>query len=198
VLLYPGCTFFEISLAAEVLAGAARVQFATPDGRPHMASNGSRVDADLGYDALVADPPQALLVPGGDPRAVLEPCPLAAAALQAAAARGALLAGICAGVLVIAASGLLRGRRGTHNYTDRYAPRDKVEFTARHWQGLHYVHADWVLDPAAPDEGRQGPLLTAMPWAYREFAAQAALALGLLNSDEARALVGYREQRRLG
>ena len=47
--------------------------------------------------------------------------PSGQACLRAAASSDALLAGICAGALELAAAGLLRGRRATHN--------DTLEFT---------------------------------------------------------------------
>ncbi|MGC4076609.1 MAG: hypothetical protein QM702_06155 [Rubrivivax sp.] len=34
VLVYPGCIFFEIALAAEVLAGRCTLSCCTPDGEP--------------------------------------------------------------------------------------------------------------------------------------------------------------------
>lgn len=189
VLLYPGCIFFEVALAAETLAPHRRVLWYTPDGAPHRASNGATITADGRHEELPVARPAAVLVPGGDPRSLLLPVPRGAEPLQQAAAQGAWMAGICAGTLVLAAAGLLRGRRGTHNYTRESAPPDKVAATAPYWDGLLYERTDLVVD---------GHRITAQPWAYREWAAAIAQALGHLSEAEAEALARYAERRRLG
>lgn len=170
VLLYPGCIFFEIAWCTEALARAsARLRFHTPDGQPHAASNGARLLADGSYDDLARQHWAAVLIPGGDPGSII-PGHQADAALRRAAADGALMAGICAGALVLAAAGLLRGVRATHNYTAEWASPEAVAFTAPFWDGVHYERADVVED---------GAFITAQPWAHREFTAAVVRRLGL-------------------
>ena len=182
VLLYPGCSFFEIALAAETLAAHMPVRYFTPDGRRHAASNGTSIEVDGDIKQLEAEDAGVVLVPGGDPRALLVPEVIAASALQARAEAGSVVAGICAGNLVMAASGLLRGRRGTHNYTAEHASPEQVATTARYWEGLQFVRADLVQD---------GNLITSQPWAYRRYAAQVARAVGVLSESEASFLENY-------
>ena len=189
VLLYPGCIFFEVALAAETLAEHMPIQYYTPDGQTHIASNGAHIQASGDLEALAVAPVAAVLVPGGDPRSILLPVPLATAPLRAQAERGALLAGICAGSLVLASAGLLVGRRGTHNYTTEHAPPDKVAATARFWEGMHFERANLVQD---------GQLITAQPWAYRQFAAAVAKHLGVLETEGAAALEAYVTRRAYG
>lgn len=179
VLLYPGCLFFEVALAAEVLAAHGPVRGYTPDGRPHRSSMGLTLEADGDYAALAAAPAAVVLVPGGDPGSILLPQPRSNAALQACAQAGAVLAGICAGNLVLAAAGLLRGRRATHNYTAELAPPEKVVATASYWEGLIYEPAPVVRD---------GRVITAQPWAYRAYAAEVARAAGVLDDAAAQQL----------
>lgn len=181
VLLYPGCIFLEIAAAVELLAPRCRLLYATPDGAEHPASNGSLLRPQACYLDLVTAPLQAVLVPGGDPGSIVT-TGAAHDVLQTAAARGALLAGICAGALVLADAGLLRGRRGTHNYTAEHAPPEVVDFVARYWVGLRFERADLVLD---------GRVITAMPWAHVRFAAIVARELGLLTPEQAEAHVAY-------
>lgn len=181
VLLYPGCIFLEIAAAVELLAPRCRLLYATPDGSAHPASNGSVLMAQASYADLAAAPLQALLVPGGDPGSIV-PTGAARAALQAAAAGGALLAGICAGALVLADAGLLRGRRGTHNYTAEFASPEVVAFVAPYWEGLRFERGDLVLD---------GRVITAQPWAHVRFAATVARELGVLSAEQAEAHVAY-------
>lgn len=184
VLLYPGCIFFEIALAAELLASLGSVlRYYTPDGTPHLASMGACILPQGSYADLARDTGglAAVLVPGGDPGSII-PQRLATPCLRSAAERGVLLAGICAGNLVLASAGLLRGRRGTHNYTSEHASAEAVTFTAAFWDGLRFEHADVVVD--RPDDG--GPtVITAQPWAYVRYATAAAEALGLLSTAAA-------------
>ena len=91
------------------------------------------VPAETGFDVLVPHGLEALaaagtvVVPGiGDGAWPLDLEPLAA--LRAAAARGARIASICTGAFVLAAAGLLDGRRATTHW--RYAARLAREFPA--------------------------------------------------------------------
>lgn len=179
VLLYPGCIFFEIALAAEVLAARYPLRFLTPDGADLTASNGLRLRSDGAFDRLDAPTPAAVLVPGGDPRSVLEPVHPALQRLRPLADAGVTVAGICAGSLVLAAAGVLRGRRGTHNYTPEHAPEAVVAAVAPFWQGLRFERADLVED---------GPVITAQHWADRDFAALLGQRLGVLDAVQAERL----------
>lgn len=182
VLLYPGGIFFEVALAAETLAAHLTVRYYTPDGAPFRASNHANVAPDGDLASLQRADVRAVLVPGGDPHALLVPAPLASAALQAQAAYGALIAGICAGNLVVAAAGLLVGRRGTHNYTPEHASPAQVAATAPYWEGMRFERANVVRD---------GQVITAQPWAYRAYAAEVGRALGVLSDAEAARVAGY-------
>jgi transcriptional regulator GlxA family with amidase domain len=187
VLLYPGCIFFEIAPAAELLAPHATLRWLTPDGRPHQASHGAQLLADGDHHQLAALRPAAVLVPGGDPRVLVE-TGVAVQPLRAAHAAGAWMAGICAGALVLAHAGLLRGRRATHNYLPEWAPPEKVAAAAPIFDGVDVQRADLVVD---------APFITAMPWAYRDFAAAVAQALGVIDAAEAARYIAYPTARRI-
>jgi putative intracellular protease/amidase/quercetin dioxygenase-like cupin family protein len=176
VLLYPGCIFFEIARATEQLAPHAEIGWFTPDGAPHAASNGATLQARGDYAALAAWAPAAVLVPGGHPDSILRPIDRAAAALQAAAAGGALLAGICAGNLVLASAGLLRGRRGTPNDGTAQAPPEVVAATRAFWDGMQVVDAELVVDSR---------VITAPAQAWQAYADAVATALGLPGREPA-------------
>ena len=188
VLLYPGCVFQEIALAVEVLAPHRRLHYLTPEGEVHIASNGARLLADGPYERLVDEPMAAVLVPGGDPGSIV-PTGRARAGLQAAAAQGAWLAGICGGNLVLAAAGVMDGCRGTHNYTAEHASPEAVALTAPYWAGLRFERANGVVDA----EHRR---ITAQPWADRDLAAALAQALGVLDPAAAEALRTDPQRRR--
>ncbi|MBS0448476.1 MAG: DJ-1/PfpI family protein [Proteobacteria bacterium] len=182
LLLYPGCIFFEVAAALELLAPACTIVCLTPDGTEHAASNGLRIAADASFDGATDRAWSCVLVPGGDPDAIFE-AGRADACLIAAHRHGALLAGICAGSLVLARTGLLRGRRVTHNYTAEYAEPERVACTAPYWNGSIHEPADVVVDL---------PFITAQHWAHEAFAAAVAQALGVLTASEAAAWLARR------
>jgi len=190
VLLYPGCIFFEVALAVETLAPKLLVSYYTPNGRPHQSSNGAVLHVGGSYEHLAGSTKTtAVLVPGGDPKSILLPENLARAALVSCANRGALVAGICAGNLVIASAGLLRGRRGTHNYTLEHASLEMVETVALYWEGMTFLRANIVKD---------GSVITAQPWAYRQYSAAVAQHLGVFSEAEARDHESYPDRRSYG
>lgn len=187
VVLYPGCIFFEIALALEQLAAHYTVRFYTPDGASHESSQGFRLQADGDYQALAKAESAAVLVPGGDSRGVLTSGSVIVDALRTHMQRSALMAGICAGNLVLAYAGVLKGRRATHNYTHEHAQPDKVAAAAPYWEGTFFERANLVVDDN---------VITAQPWAYRHYAAAIAEHLKLIPPTAGDALTTYIERRR--
>lgn len=168
VLLYPGCIYAEVATAVRTLSARCEVRHFTPDGSALTDASGRTLAAQGSYADLENDRFDCVLVPGGDPRSIV-PEQTATAALQRAADQGALMAGICAGNLVLASAGLLRGVRATHNYTLEYVPAERVTATAHFWDGMVFERADLVED---------GKRITAQHWAHEKFAAAVARHLG--------------------
>ena len=175
VLLYPGCIFLEIAPLLEVLAPECDISFLTPDGAVHDASNGTRVVADGSFAQGKDTPVDCVVIPGGNPDSIIEPGS-ANPCIAAAYDRGAVLAGICAGVLVIARSGLLRGRRATHNFTAEHTTAEVLACTDPIFEGIVFERADVVVDQ---------PFITAQHWARAKFAAIVAVALGVFSREQA-------------
>ncbi|MDY7106238.1 MAG: helix-turn-helix domain-containing protein [Actinomycetota bacterium] len=117
----------ELSAAAEIFGYRYRpdpepwydFRLASVDATPVPAMGGFSVMAPYSLDELaVAD--TVMVVPNADRTAVPDPV---IEALRAAHTRGARMVSICAGAFVLAAAGLLEGRRATTHwwYTDELA-----------------------------------------------------------------------------
>jgi AraC family transcriptional activator FtrA len=130
-LVYDGLCAFEFSCAAEVF-GLPRPEFGrdwyrfetcSVKGRDVRGQYGLRMNATGGLGRLITA--GTIIVPGWEgidvpvPQALLN-------ALRQAAARGARLLSICSGAFVLAATGLLDGRRATTHW--RYADAFRRRF----------------------------------------------------------------------
>lgn len=169
-VFYPGCIEMEVMLAIELLKGAHPTEICTPDGQDHVSATGLVYRCGLAYEAVDIQRYAAVLVPGGDPYAILENQAVDRL-LQQAQAQGLLVAAICAGPLVLAKAGLLKGKRFTHGYGD--FNRDILD---PYWQGADFQDLPLVQD---------GTLLTAWPEAHIDFAVAVARHLGALADTEA-------------
>lgn len=123
-LAYDGLCTFEFGVAVEVFGlvrpemgeGWYRHATAAIEPGPLRAAGGLTVTASGGLDLL--EQADLIVVPGW--RGILMPVPEdLLEALKAAHARGARLMSLCSGIAVLAATGLLNGRRATTHW--RYA-----------------------------------------------------------------------------
>jgi AraC family transcriptional regulator, transcriptional activator FtrA len=131
VVAYDGLCTFEFGIAVEVF-GLPRPEFDFPwyrfavvaaEGKRARAMGGITVETSLGLDQLAKA--STIIIPGWrdkterPPQALLD-------AISKASARGARCLSICSGVFVLAAAGLLKGRRATTHW--RHMPELKLMY----------------------------------------------------------------------
>ncbi|MFJ7996014.1 GlxA family transcriptional regulator [Streptomyces sp. NPDC096310] len=121
VVLFDGVQSLDVTGPVEVFAGAAsaagapgayRIRTATLDGAPVRTSSGLTLVPDTSLAA--ADDPDTLLVPGG--AGTRSPDPHLVDWVRERGPRARRLVSVCTGALVLAAAGLLDGRRATTHW----------------------------------------------------------------------------------
>jgi AraC family transcriptional regulator, transcriptional activator FtrA len=156
-LVYDGLCTFEFAIVAEIFglprpemgAGWYRFASAAVEPGPLRAHGGLMVGAQGGMELL--DTADLIVVPGWKSAGAPVPAALVDA-LRAAHARGARLASICSGAFVLAATGLLAGKRIATHW--RYA----AELSARHTEcrvdaDVLYVEEGRILTSAGSAAG---------------------------------------------
>jgi AraC family transcriptional activator FtrA len=156
-LAYDGLCTFEFGQVVEVFGlprpemGPDWYRFRVCAERPGplRAIGGFRVEADGGPQDLAAA--GTIVIPGWRGIDAAVPADLVAV-LRAAHARGSRLVSICSGVVVLAATGLLDGRRATTHW--HYAERLAARFPALHVDAdVLYTEADGVFTSAGSAAG---------------------------------------------
>ena len=128
-LIYDGCCFYEIvKLSYFMSFSGCDLVFCAPEGKPVRAMEGFMVQPDLSLGELNREQIRSLILPGGAISTVNHQDIWSL--LQQLKAKQALIAGICAGVDVLDAAGILEGIRSTHS-VDEDLVRDGNIITAR-------------------------------------------------------------------
>ena len=142
---------FEVIHAASLLDPVLTVKVATPDGDRVRDRSGVTVVPDFAYEEVNPGTIGCLLVPGGNPDMIAENAH-AKQIVRDILADGGVVAGICAGVVVLALAGVLRGRRVAHNYTARDVPLEVRRHTDPSL-GRSRVRAVWLGGRRRRDHG---------------------------------------------
>ena len=134
VLVFPGIQSLDVTGPLEVFAlanlqlqemghvgdDAYRLILAAPSPGKIVTSCGIKLDVDVGLAELAEDPIDTLLVPGGmgDSVAVQQQNDAILCWLREQAHRVRRIGSVCSGALLLAAAGLLDGRRATTHWLD--------------------------------------------------------------------------------
>ncbi|MFE3652956.1 GlxA family transcriptional regulator [Streptomyces sp. NPDC059152] len=120
VVLFDGVQSLDVTGPIEVFSGAGqgapgayRIRTATLDGAPVRTTSGLTLVPDLALDA--AEPPHTLLVPGG--HGTCTPDPHLVDWLRTHAPLTRRQVSVCSGAFLLAAAGLLDGRRATTHWS---------------------------------------------------------------------------------
>ena len=181
LMLYPGCISFETMLAVEILGRSYSVDAVTTNNQNHMDASGLQIVPQLPFEEVNTADYVALLVPGGNPDEIVGKTHVQKLIREFHTA-DLIIGGICAGVLVLADSGILKGQTITHNYTEKFAPIEVVNFTKQFWADVNYKESLCITS---------GNIVTAMPNGYVEFAVELALKLNVIPPDKAAKMVQY-------
>ena len=162
VIFYPDCIEFEAILAAQVLheEGLA-IDVATVDGTDYLGPSGMALRATHCYADILPEEYLVVIIPGGDTSKVLDNETLIGI-LQSANEAGATFGAICAGPLLLARAGLLKGKRFTHGYGPKA--------TSPYWKDGTYTDQPVEVD---------GNMVTAKAEAYIDFAIEVLYTAGM-------------------
>ena len=156
ILTYPECIMAEVEPCLALLGPRTHLEVISLD--------------DVEGIAVL---PDFLVVPGGSCDAAVVHGP-SHRLIQAMDSKGALLAGICNGAVVLASAGVLAGKEVTHTAVPKYAPmprfKELLAVAEQVFRGSIYVDADVV---------QSKNVVTAKPHAAQEFAEAVAAALGV-------------------
>ncbi|MGD1060572.1 MAG: DJ-1/PfpI family protein [Methanomassiliicoccales archaeon] len=151
ILYYDSCALFEVTIAALFMKHAGEVVTVGPEIRDYESWEGLRVRPHMRLKDLDAENVDLFILPGGDPDNVADD-PDLRRTLVALNQKGKVIAAICAGPVILARSGILRGRR----YNSSVAEERKSEFAGA-------IHDD-------RDVVEDGNIVTALPNAYVDLA----------------------------
>lgn len=169
VLVYPGFSEFEVTVALALLARTHDIVNVGLDARPLRGEGGLQVLPDRALADARPEDFAAVLVPGSADMFVLKDRPDLDAFLRGAHARGALVGAICGGPYALGRAGLLDGVPYT------------VTFTAEQRAFLGVFPEE---GHAYRDVVRAGHVVTAQGHAFAEFGLTVAEALGAVRNVE--------------
>ena len=170
LLVYPGFSEFEVTVALNLLARKYRVVSVGLTLEPVTGEGGLRVLPERAIQDVHAESFTAALIPGAEDLEVLADVPALDVFLQNMRAREKVLGAICGGAFALAQAGLLEGIAYTVTFNAEQRAFLKV------FPELGFEYRDVV---------RSGSIVTAQGHAFVEFGLVMAKALGAVHNLEA-------------
>ena len=179
VYIYDGFVQFEVVLSSYFLRAKGEVVVVSSDGEPHRSAEGFLTMPDVRLADLDLDTVDALILPGGWEKDIIDQEGLHAA-LRSLDASGKIIAAICGGPLQLARAGLLKGRRYTSSVADEHSAA---------FAGADFIDENVVVD---------GNIVTAQPHGFVDMALQLGRMLDIFEDerDYLETVQAFREQRR--
>lgn len=171
VLFYDGCIEFEVMLACEILNPHFPVEIITPQGLDHIGSNGMTFKAIGSLSSVDPIDYRVFLIPGGDPGILIGNSELSQL-LQNLNNSGAVLGAICAGPIVLEQAGLLNNKRIAHGYKN---PQLQYLTERGFFKETNLTEEAVIVE---------GNIITARPDSFIDFAVEAAIAAGAIDSSK--------------
>jgi len=181
LLLYPNCISFETMLAIDILSQQFQTDVITPNNEVHKDASGLSIMTNLDFEDIQLRHYAALLIPGGNPDEIVGLSKIRTL-IQKAHQADLIIGGICAGVLVLADSGILKGQTISHNYTEQFSPKEIVDFTSHFWESTTYSSELCT---------KSNKIITARPNGFIDFAMMLAHSLGLYSAEHTKKMLAY-------
>ncbi|MCD4652311.1 DJ-1/PfpI family protein [bacterium] len=153
VIFYPGCADYEIMTATELLNERFPIEVVTPDGSDHKGSTGFVFRSNKSFEEIEIDNYACVLIPGGSPESIMKNKTIDEI-LHDFMERKTVIGAICSAPIILAKSGLLKGRSYTHA---AIYPKEMSSL----WEGGTFLQKLFVVDDN---------LVTAQPHGHIEFA----------------------------
>jgi putative intracellular protease/amidase len=184
VILYDHCTLAEVMDFLSLFQDAKPELIVAGEHDEHIRTiEGFTVVVDATIPQTEPSAYNPIVITGGDVGSAIHDDRLMGFLQAAYADAQSVVGGICNGVWLMAAAGLLDGARCTHTgHPSCNAPDEVVSTAAPLFENARYVPENVVVD---------GRLVTAKPWARGEFTVQVAHLAGLIERDQAESLRAY-------
>jgi 8-oxo-dGTP pyrophosphatase MutT (NUDIX family) len=168
VILYPGCIYFEVALACEMLSKKYSIKYFSPNGGMLALSNGLNIETQS-FIELSLDS-EAVVVPGGEFGSLKDDVVLNQFVIEAHAKK-IWLAAICGGPFVLGKAGVLKNKKFAHGFE-----ATQIEFLKTFFEDAFFTDADFVIDEN---------IITAKAQNHIDFAVELAIRLDVADAKYA-------------
>ncbi len=154
------------------------VDVATPDGKDHFGSSGLTIKSTLSFSDLIVAKYKTVLIPGGDPAAVIGNQNLKNI-IKLAHSQKSILAAICAGPVVLEQASILDGKKIAYGYE---GPQKEWLLSNGFFKKTELTNEPYIVDDN---------IITARPDHFIDFAIEVGILAGCIYRERADYLKKY-------